>query len=134
MFIFYKRGDLAENDLIVIIILKKRFPWRLCYVKDLIDQVHKKIRETLNKNCGIGCNKLVYVVTDVERCLGWILQRKEESTMVELRDYLHCLQKEYDEYYRIFVEQNGSDSTEKLINIDEDKVLVRKVEGLLKIS
>ena len=53
--------------------------------------------------------------------------------MLELRDYLHCLQKEYDKYYRIFVEQNGSDSAEKLINTDEDAVLVRKVERLKKI-
>ena len=41
--------------------------------------------------------------------------------------------KEYDEYYCIFVEQNGSDSAKKLINIDEDEVLVRKVDRLLKI-
>ena len=54
--------------------------------------------------------------------------------MIELRDYLHCRQKEYDEYYCIFVEQNGTDSVEKVINIDEDEVLVRKVERLLKIS
>ena len=52
--------------------------------------------------------------------------------MVELGYYQHCLQKEYNKYYRIFVEQNGSDSTEKLINIDEEKVLVRKVERLLR--
>ena len=49
----------------------------------LTDRVHEKIGETLNKECGLGCNKLVYVVTDVERCLERILQRKEESTMME---------------------------------------------------
>ena len=98
----------------------------------LPDRVHEKIGETLDKDCGLGCNKLVYVVTDVERCLERILQRKEESTMIDLRDYLHCLQKEYNGYYRIFVEQNGSDSAEKLTNIDEDEVLVRKVERLLR--
>ena len=100
----------------------------------LTDRVHEKIGETLNKDCGLDCNMLVYVVTDVERCLERILQRKEESTMIELRDYLHCLQKEYDEYYHIFVEQNGSDRAEELTNIDEDEVLVRKVERLLRKS
>ena len=100
----------------------------------LTDQVHEKIGETLNKDCGLGCNKLVYVVTDVERYFGRILQRKEGSTMLRLRDYLHSLQKEYDKYYHIFVEQNGSDHAEKLTNIDEDEVLVRKVERLLKKS
>ena len=54
--------------------------------------------------------------------------------MMDLRDYLHCLQKEYDEYYRIFVKQNGSDSAEKLTNINEDEVLVREVERLLRKS
>ena len=33
----------------------------------LTDQVHEKLRETLNKDCGLGCNELVYVVMDVER-------------------------------------------------------------------
>ena len=55
-----------------------------------------------NRHSTPGCNRLVYIDTDVATCLKRITDRKGQSNMENFEDYLNCLQKAYEDYCNIF--------------------------------
>ena len=55
------------------------------YLTDIIQQ---NITDTLPPSCKLGCNRLVYIDTDVAICLKRITYRKGRSNMDKFEDYL----------------------------------------------
>ena len=74
------------------------------YLSDIIQQ---NITDTLPQSRKLGCNRLVYIDTDVATCLKRITDRKGQSNMENFEDYLNCLQKAYEDYCNIFSKENG---------------------------
>ena len=57
----------------------------------LTDIVQQYITDTLPQSCKLGCNRLVYIDTDVAICLKRISDREGRSNMDKFEDYLNCL-------------------------------------------
>ena len=86
--------------------------YEMGYLKDfqydyLTDIIQQNITDTLPQSCKLGCNRLVYIDTDVATCLKRIMDRKGQSNMENFEDYLNCLQQAYEDYCKIFSEENG---------------------------
>ena len=87
------------------------------YLSDIIQQ---NITDTLPQFCKLGCNRLVYIDTDVATCLKRITDRKGQSNMENFEDYLNCLQKAYEDYCNIFSEENGRHYLVRVKNSDAE--------------
>ena len=72
------------------------------------------------QSCKLGCNRLVYIDTDVATCLKRITDRKGQSNMENFEDYLNCLQKVYEDYCNIFSEENGRHYLVRVKNSDAE--------------
>ena len=97
--------------------------YEMGYLKDfqydyLTDIIQQTITDTLPQSCKLGCNRLVYIDTDVATCLKRIMDRKGQSNMENSEDYLNCLQQAYEDYCKIFSEENGRHYLVRVKNSD----------------
>ena len=86
----------------------------------LTDIVQQNITDILPQSCKLGCNRLVYIDTDVATCLKRIMDRKGQSNMDKFEDYLNCLRQAYEDYCNIFSEENGMHCLVKVKNSDAE--------------
>lgn len=98
----------------------------------ILDKVQDRIKQVLPQDCSLGCNRLVYLNTDVDTCLKRIQYRVEEKYMEEMRHYLKSLQSEYDKYYSDFTETNGFEKVEQITEEVIADSTIAKIKELVR--
>ena len=96
----------------------------------LMDKIQEKIKEVLPSDCALGCNRLVFMDTDINTCLERIRYREEEVSMEEMGDYLMQLKSEYEDYFLQFQELNGVSS---VLKIKSDALTESSIEKIKKL-
>lgn len=97
----------------------------------IIDKIQEKIKTVLPNDCNLGCNRLVYLATDLKTCFERDKSRLEEGNMRNLHAYLECLQNEYEEYFKEFIQQHGSTKTIRVEDFNSPDSIIPQIQSLM---